>query len=450
MKKIIASAGLVTVSAVALQAVEAPGLSPLQTAKWWSVSAALRGFYDGNPLTQNSSVDYDGSFGISIIPSFAANFPRDQTYIGASVQYMANWYENRPDNSWDQNLQAALKLTHKFSPRYNLSFDDVFTYADEPTVVDSGGIVTNPTQLRSDSSGMRNRPSLNFTALLTERVGVQVGFANLWYDYFQDQDQAIEDSIPPGGGPPSNPLGLNSLAATLNRLEYYPSIDLRYQVREDLVGLVGYQFGVVDYTSNDPLTVDISDPLNPEFVSPSVRNSQSQYMYVGGEYTLSQQLTAAGKVGATYTTFEDLSSNDGWTPYIDGSVTYQYLPGSQVVGGVRYQPSVTDLAAAGPSVTDLDQITANSDSWVVYAQVNHRITPRITGNVLTSIQHNLYQGGTFNDDVDWFFLAGLSLDYRINQHLSAEVGYNYDRLDSDISGRSYTRNRGYVGVRGTY
>jgi hypothetical protein len=48
MKKIMVSAGLVTVSAMGLQAVDAPGLTRMETTKWWTVSAALRGFYDGN------------------------------------------------------------------------------------------------------------------------------------------------------------------------------------------------------------------------------------------------------------------------------------------------------------------------------------------------------------------------------------------------------------------
>ena len=32
----------------------------------------------------------------------------------------------------------------------------------------------------------------------------------------------------------------------------------------------------------------------------------------------------------------------------------------------------------------------------------------------------------------------------------AEAGYDYSKLDSEVAGRSYTRNQVYVGVRGTY
>ena len=61
MKKIIASAGLVAVSAAGLQAA-APGLSPMEAAKPWSISATLRGFYDDNYTAAHKSFE-DDSFG---------------------------------------------------------------------------------------------------------------------------------------------------------------------------------------------------------------------------------------------------------------------------------------------------------------------------------------------------------------------------------------------------
>ena len=47
-------------------------------------------------------------------------------------------------------------------------------------------------------------------------------------------------------------------------------------------------------------------------------------------------------------------------------------------------------------------------------------------------------------------LVGVNLSYEINKFLSAEAGYNFDRLDSDLDQRSFTRNRVYVGIRGSY
>jgi hypothetical protein len=44
MKKFVASVGLVALGAAAAHAQYAPGLSPLETSKAWSLSADLRGF----------------------------------------------------------------------------------------------------------------------------------------------------------------------------------------------------------------------------------------------------------------------------------------------------------------------------------------------------------------------------------------------------------------------
>jgi len=48
------------------------------------------------------------------------------------------------------------------------------------------------------------------------------------------------------------------------------------------------------------------------------------------------------------------------------------------------------------------------------------------------------------------YSAGANLTYLINKYFSADAGYNYDRLRSDIPGAGYERNRFYVGVTATY
>jgi hypothetical protein len=79
--------------------------------------------------------------------------------------------------------------------------------------------------------------------------------------------------------------------------------------------------------------------------------------------------------------------------------------------------------------------------------------------LLGQFQHNSFENGvpsaagssiTFKDKSENFFLVGLNLTYEINRFLAAEAGYNYDRLDSDLGFRSFTRNRVYVGLRASY
>jgi predicted porin len=50
-----------------------------------------------------------------------------------------------------------------------------------------------------------------------------------------------------------------------------------------------------------------------------------------------------------------------------------------------------------------------------------------------------------------YYLVGLNLQYRFTPNFSAEVGYNYDDVNSNVAVQpGYDRNRVYVGVTGSY
>jgi predicted porin len=76
--------------------------------------------------------------------------------------------------------------------------------------------------------------------------------------------------------------------------------------------------------------------------------------------------------------------------------------------------------------------------------------PKLYGSILAQFQNSTYYGGGYDGDTDKYYLVGLNLQYRFTPNFSAEVGYNYDDLHSDLPGRTYDRNRIYVGVTGSY
>jgi hypothetical protein len=121
-----------------------------------------------------------------LIPYIAANFPREQSYLGLSYQYDLRWYEDRTENEFDQSHQFVVKLDHRFSPRYNLKFEDVFTYSDEPELLEPGaGGVTVP--IRGDNSAIRNVADVEFVALLTEMLGLGAATPIPTTNYLQDE-----------------------------------------------------------------------------------------------------------------------------------------------------------------------------------------------------------------------------------------------------------------------
>jgi hypothetical protein len=424
MKKIIASAGLVAVSTAGLQAA-APGLSPMESSKPWSISATLRGFYDDNYTAINND-EAEESFGVELRPAVAVNFPLEQTLLGASYVYSMRWYEARENNSADHTHEVTLFANHRFSERYGLEVRDAFIYSQEPTQVDDEGPVT--TFLRTDADAFRNRASIDFDAQLTELVGLGLGYGNNWYDYDQD--------------------GPGSRSSLLDRMEHHFRIDGRWHARENLFAMLGYGLSIMDYTSDDRFTILGQDtPFNPfddVEVTGDDRDAVSHKVYVGVEQQVSTQFKVSARVGGQYTDFDKLEG-DELSPYAEVSGSYNYLPGSYFQFGFLHDRNATDMG-----IPDGDEVVTDQQSSTLFASITHRITPRLDGSVIGRLQRSEFKNGGLDGDLDYFAMLGLNLEYRFNPNWSTEVGYNLDRLDSDVSDRSFTRNRIYAGVRATY
>lgn len=419
MKTIITSASLAALGAISIQAAYQPGLSSTERAKPWSVSASLRGFYDDNYTTLPSHRNDGGpterdSFGVEVSPGLSLHFnPTEQTLASLSYVYAMRWYEDRENNSADHSHQVNAKLDHAFTENYKIDLSDSFVVAQEPQIIDPAQ-VTLP--LRANGDNIRNTATARFTADFTRLVGAELGYSNTLYDYEQD--------------------GPSSYSAFLDRMEHLVFLNGRYRIMPQTVGILGYQYGIVDHTSNDPI-IGLGDP--------EVRDSQSHYFYVGADHTFTQRLNASARVGAQYTRYPDADKavaggidDSNWIPYADVSASYAYATGSYAQLGIRHSRVQTDILA-------LDQ-----EATTIYGSVNHQITPRLIGRLLGQIQDSTFNEAQFDNEAEQYYLVGLNFEYMINQFLSAETGYNFDRLDSDVPNRSYTRNRVYIGIRASY
>ena len=129
-----------------------------------------------------------------------------------------------------------------------------------------------------------------------------------------------------------------------------------------------------------------------------------------------------------------------------------------------YDRSTTDLFSINEST---GSITTDAESFDFWVTLTHRIMPKLYGNLTAQIQHSTYNGGILDSESDMFYTLGLSLEYRFTPNFSANIGYDYDRLDSSSvinnfettgssnqgatgDNRSFDRNRVYVGVTATY
>ncbi|MDB6041317.1 MAG: hypothetical protein JWM99_5158 [Verrucomicrobiales bacterium] len=427
MKKFITTAGLAVLGAAGVQGAWAPGASSTETTKPWSVSATLRGFYDDNYATRNAhdpSVQKRDSFGFEISPSAALNIFRDQTSFGLSYVYDMRYYDDRKNNKADHSHQINGKVSHAFSPRFKLDANDSFVIAQEPTLIDPNGTSLAP--LRSDGNNMRNTVGISFTAGLTETIDSVFTYTGTWYDY---------DEQGPG-----------SRSALLDRWEHLLSFNLRRPIFERTVGVIGYQYGMVDYNSKD--SVAFAGP----YISPDVRDNHSHYGYLGIDQTFSPTLNASVRGGVQVTEYDDKNSiqKDTWGPYVDANATWLYTQGSYAQLGVRHQRMQTDVGVlVGGFAPNQD-----AEATTVYGSINHRFGP-LVASLIGSYQHADLHGGLSDGKADDYLLAGINLTYEINKFLAAETGYNYDNLDSELNRipgvyRSFSRNRVYVGIRATY
>lgn len=423
MKRIIASAGLVALGVASTQA-STPGLTPAEQSKPWSVSLAVRGFYDDNYTTQSDDLKQE-SYGISVNPVAALNFSLERTVIAFNYNYDMRWYEDRESNEADHIQVVYLGADHSFSERLSLHVSDRFIYAQEGSVYIGGGPVSTPTVLMTDSDYSRNVARAALKAGLTEKLGMNLAYKNELYDYEQD--------------------GYNSRSALLDRMEQLVTLEGTLAMAPSTTGLLGYQLGSVKHSSSD-----LYAPAPGFGVDPSARDMLSHYGYAGIEHTFSPKLMGELRAGvqfADYTNADDLEAigmdvdDSSIIPYVDGKLVYTYNPGSTFTLGVVNTFNQTDVGSA-----------MNQESVNVYVQLNHRINPKWSVGATGMFQHSSFNGGAYDGDTEMFYLAGVNTSYKFSSNLSAEAGYNFDQLDSDlpVDGREYSRNRVFLGLRASF
>ncbi len=200
-------------------------------------------------------------------------------------------------------------------------------------------------------------------------------------------------------------------AGLLNQNGNMVWLNLNYQYLPDLSFLIGYQLGVTLYTGNEPIAQNyfLGAPVPGEFYYSDSRNALSNYGYVGANYAITTGLSASLQAGVQYVDNYNLPSFDTQPssspqPYANLAITYNYLPGDYVQGG--FTESVSSS-----SISQVDQqtgyITLFDQSTVLYASINHQITPYLLASVIGHWQYSKYEGGQFDGSAQSWYSFGL-------------------------------------------
>ncbi len=423
------SAGLVAVGAAGLQQAIADDPSATVAAaptSIWNASATLRGFYDSNYAVQNTGPNR-GSYGIELSPSVSFNDSLQQTDFGARYTYGLYWYQQRQimsQNAFDQTHQLDLWMDHSFDERWKLNVSDTFAAGQEPELLGNAGV-----PYRVEGNNIGNHFNTDLDTQWTRELSTKLHYSNDFYDFQQS------------GGNALNP----SLAGLLNRDEQNVGLDLQWHFDPETMGFVGYSFDYVDYIANEQVGVN---PVTLQPFTSSFRNDYAHQLYAGLQHNFTPNLSGTVKAGAQYVDSfnQNLPGASAWSPYADASVSYTYLPGSYVQLGFSQGDNSTYVLAIPNAGGGLVQYQETS---TFYGSINHHFTEKLIGSALAQYSYSEFHGtGSLGPDV--MFSAGLNLSYIITKNFSTDVGYNYDRLRSDVPGAAYERNRFYVGLTATY
>lgn len=446
MKKIVASVGLVALGASAVQSASAQALVGPDQSKPWSVGVTLRGFYDDNPGTvpNDASVNKRDSFGFEVSPSAALVWSMEQTTLNLGLLYSLKYYDTVPPGYTTHDAQDFTfnaGVTHAFSEQLKVKVSDSFVIGQEPDMLRAGNTFSSYNTVSGDN--IRNYGSIALDAQVAPKFGLGFGYDNALYDY-----KASGATL----GPPI--FGLNpvepSLSGVLDRIENRAHLEGLYSIGPETKGILGYKFTEIDYTGDEPIAGYAQFPGS--LVFSDGRNSREHTGYLGVEHNFSPQLTGTIRAGVSYTEYyNDPTTDASYTPYVDATIKYAYAPASSVQAGFSYDRNATDVVGLYSTVGGY---TVDAESAVFFAAVTHSFDPRFFANLVAQFQNSKLNGGAYDNQNEQYYLLGLDFEYKFNAFFSGHVGYNYDRLDSDVmSGgvkRSFDRNRVYIGVTASY
>ncbi len=464
MKKFFVSTGLVAMSATALQPVFAAGLESVSP-KAWSISGTLRGFYDDNYNISNTK---KGSWGAEVAPTVSFNLPLQQTDMGIRYNYGLYYYNDRDSlglNPFDQTHQVEVWLEHAINEHWHVKVTDTLSVGQEPDLLQGTG--AHAVEYRINGNNLANHATVSLDTQWTKMFGTSLHYGNDFYSY---DNSGGSVSAPIGVINPTNTVGyainpgqpgyrqLNgtgaSLAGLLDRIEQSVGLDLNWTLNPETVISLGYDLSWVNYIGNEPVAVfnyyyQGAPTIVQSYVyQSSSRDGMSHEVHIGLDRKITSNLSLLMTVGASFSdnSNDPFNSSQTIAPSANASLSYTYSPGSYVQLGVTHSQNATDAIQPGAK----GGITQYQHATTVYADLNHRITDKLVATVIGRFQYSTFENGLAASADEEDFNLGLNLNYIINRHFSADVGYNFDDLISGLTARGYIRNRVYMGLTANF
>ncbi len=366
--------------------------------KPFTISAQVRQEYDDNVYTQE--VNRQESWKSQVIPTFIFNYPMDRTLISARYTFGLTYFWDRPGDDVNFSHEFVGRIAHTFTERFDVDVRDRLVYNYEPDL-------RSPTTTRFvDGNYLINDFSTFARFQWLPRFGNTLEYDNRVIDYDDGEISDRED-----------------------RMEHTFNLENRWQVLPTTVGVLAYRFNLVEY-----------DGLP--------KSSHSHFLMGGVDHKISDVWLVSARGGAEMRNFDQ--GDDSLAPYFSLNTSYSYAPNSSASLFYSHSLSLTDVGTYTVQMND-----------TIGLNVYHAFTPDFGLRVGSAFSWGEYDAENTIDDGAWGEVVAqdfgefsmyldAALSYTFNEHFSAELGYIFSHLDSELPGRDYDRNRYYIGLRGTY
>lgn len=357
------------------------------------ISISARGGYDDNVST--SKTDKQASWFTNAGATLTYDFGSPRTQLSLNTTWGFTYYFDQPtngqsNNGLEPNLNLALSLTHKATPRLTLSAKAYATYQTEPDFSLSLGVN------RRSGNFFYTQDKLSATYLWTPRFSTATSYTFSTIQYDDSAVGAFEDRV-------ENTIG-NEF-----RFLIWPTTTL-----------VGeYRFQLVTYDT-------------------IARDSMTNFILGGIDHKFNPRLSASFRGGGEFRSYQDAGTNG--SPYFESSLTYALGRDTSVSWTNRYGIEESDTL-----------LSPSRKTFRTGLQLNRNFTPRITGLFAAYYQNDDYDGlntplavsAPFTEES---FDVAISLRYGVTRYLGIEAGYNHTEVWSDVPLREYSRNRVWGGL----
>ena len=353
------------------------------------IIADVTGGYDDNVNTVPSHEQGSAFTGGNLTLSYNSESPRLYLTLnaGAGGRY---YYARLSSQNYDIDLQGAMTVTYRATPRLTLGATVIAAYLTEPSFTYAGG-----TNYRNGNY-LYTTDKLFLAYVWAPRLSTKTSYTFAATNY--------ENA---------------SVAMFSNYISNIFGNELRFLLAPTTTLVGEYRFEVVSY-EDAPL------------------NSTTHFLLAGLDHRFNPHLTGILRGGAEFRSYQDEGNRNG--PFFEGNLNYALGSRTSVSWINRYgleEPYVSGAQSATVFRTGLlgkFNMTPRI-GWtaeVTYAHIDYNsLTSGVTSSPPSS-----------ENAID----AGIDVRYRITPLLGVQAGYHYTKVDSGNVSQDYSRNRVFAGL----